>query len=453
MVIRCGLSPRLRGNHQFPRALERRIGSIPAPAGEPCGSARAGRARRVYPRACGGTGGAGNGVWDGRGLSPRLRGNLADHRLRRPVPRSIPAPAGEPRSCWSGRARMWVYPRACGGTKQAVEAVQGRLGLSPRLRGNLAIGPSTSPTSRSIPAPAGEPNFVGTLPGRWSVYPRACGGTPFKRRRQTAVRGLSPRLRGNLSVDEQTLPCVGSIPAPAGEPPLVELATFLGRVYPRACGGTPFVVESPMSYRGLSPRLRGNLRHTDADTTTRRSIPAPAGEPRTLAKDPAPARVYPRACGGTTLRRPRQKSPAGLSPRLRGNLGILSFLTQQDRSIPAPAGEPRFWPLIVNVVSVYPRACGGTRVSLVNVPAILGLSPRLRGNHDAGAISDDAFGSIPAPAGEPLPRIVYGGLGRVNSIDDDCIYGTRSRAQLRRARPAQLSDMSSAHSSKWSFAT
>ena len=52
--------------------------------------------------------------------------------------------------------------------------------------------------------------------------------------------------------------CVGSIPAPAGEPYPDKPACQPGRVYPRACGGTrprPPVIHLAL---GLSPRLRGN---------------------------------------------------------------------------------------------------------------------------------------------------------------------------------------------------
>ena len=52
------------------------------------------------------------------------------------------------------------------------------------------------------------------------------------------VGGLSPRLRGNLMATLATLVVSRSIPAPAGEPTLVNLAAVRREVYPRACGGT-----------------------------------------------------------------------------------------------------------------------------------------------------------------------------------------------------------------------
>ena len=76
----------------------------------------------------------------------------------------------------------------------------GGRGLSPRLRGNLAVGPGGVPAVRSIPAPAGEPP---ELERAWLiswVYPRACGGTiPFWQPDNQAD-GLSPWLIVNTGV-------------------------------------------------------------------------------------------------------------------------------------------------------------------------------------------------------------------------------------------------------------
>ena len=92
--------------------------------------------------------------------------------------RSIPACAGEPTGTCITRRLMRVYPRVCGGT------------------GGHATDQER--VVRSIPACAGEPATATPGPG--------------------AMSGLSPRVRGNLSLS-----------APASLPL---------RVYPRVCGGT-----------------------------------------------------------------------------------------------------------------------------------------------------------------------------------------------------------------------
>ena len=91
---------------------------------------------------------------------------------------SIPASAGEPSSVPDARKIHGVYPRECGGTPPVSIIRQPGKGLSPRVRGNL---PQLSPLSlapRSIPASAGEPNRRESVRHSQSVYPRECGGTP-----------------------------------------------------------------------------------------------------------------------------------------------------------------------------------------------------------------------------------------------------------------------------------
>ena len=172
-----GLSPRVRGNQRLnlPDADNRR--SIPACAGEPTLAFRAGIARAVYPRVCGGTGAVTRLVVSQSGLSPRVRGNPGQEELLLRQNGSIPACAGEPILILVSPRQPPVYPRVCGGTDGTSGATRLRVGLSPRVRG------------------AHNPAVV-------------TGG----------VCGLSPRVRGNrIPVDAGTS-TTGSIPACAGEP-------------------------------------------------------------------------------------------------------------------------------------------------------------------------------------------------------------------------------------------
>ena len=215
--------------------------------------------------------------------------------------------------------------------------------------------------------------------------------------------GLSPRLRGNRWCRYCQPRPAGSIPAPAGEPLRKRLHIEHMEVYPRACGGTIEVGHAIPLPSGLSPRLRGNPPQGSGQSSVRRSIPAPAGEPpaetTTLTQTP----VYPRACGGTHLTSYDQKIAYGLSPRLRGNRVHVGVGVGASGSIPAPAGEPLSITTKLDSGRVYPRACGGTVVSVLGAFPVGGLSPRLRGNRIYNTGSGDLIGSIPAPAGEPLP--------------------------------------------------
>ena len=73
-----------------------------------------------------------------------------------------------------------------------------------------------------------------------------------------------------------------------------------------------------------------------------------------------PSGVYPRVCGGTMRARRIWPWSAGLSPRVRGNLGCHLAATKFWGSIPACAGEPSAAYRRRVCTTVYPRVCGGT---------------------------------------------------------------------------------------------
>ena len=152
------------------------------------------------------------------------------------------------------------------------------------------------------------------------VYPRACGGTFGGPIYEAKKSGLSPRLRGNVGFDSGSAGCKGSIPALAGERRPETQAIYTIRVYPRACGGTSVRSLSGDILMGLSPRLRGNARVQTAKRVLFGSIPALAGERQHSSHLPALHVVYPRACGGTSSSVNQRPCRRGLSPRLRGNV-------------------------------------------------------------------------------------------------------------------------------------
>ena len=401
VLPRAGLSPRVRGNLYRLRWRRADQGSIPACAGEPLRRPAARRHGQVYPRVCGGTPGLPRERSTRGGLSPRVRGNRPRPRAVRPGRRSIPACAGEPpqRPPIAGSAR--VYPRVCGGTMAYAHASRTKSGLSPRVRGNPALGAQHAPDRGSIPACAGEPRHLPDLPEPPGVYPRVCGGTRIAAWAWLFKAGLSPRVRGNHANAVAVVVGDGSIPACAGEPSRSGPPSTTSRVYPRVCGGTRSVWSRLSGAPGLSPRVRGNRRAASPPACNPGSIPACAGEPSGRLAGGARSRVYPRVCGGTSEVRIAQPRVIGLSPRVRGNPLALIGQALLDGSIPACAGEPSFFDVRDEPQGVYPRVCGGTNLRVALPPAPSGLSPRVRGNRPVRAPARALPGSIPACAGEP----------------------------------------------------
>ena len=103
----------------------------------------------------------------------------------------------------------------------------------------------------------------------------------------------------------------------------------------------------------------------------------------------------------------------GLSPRVRGNHNRTHREIAMIRSIPARAGEPRSASGRSSHSRVYPRACGGTEQFKAAGYQMLGLSPRVRGNRDDFREYYPHGGSIPARAGEPTKATSVQCRGRV----------------------------------------
>ena len=253
---------------------------------------------------------------------------------------SIPACAGEP-----------SYPMA------HRNIVRAYVGLSPRVRGNLAQVMASNRIARhqarSIPACAGEPDTTAcSVPGHSERSIPACAGEPARVMRTLASSYRSiPACAGEPSCCDllPLLPLCGSIPACAGEPsprsPFISVTRIW--VYPRVCGGTghsasghlddagsiPACAGEPAGHGAglhrkihqLSPRVRGNL-HTDTSCLPG-SIPACAGEP-SLPPGKSRGRYRSKrsipACAGEPPCRyaGHRFDDLGLSPRVRGNLSV-----------------------------------------------------------------------------------------------------------------------------------
>ena len=111
-------------------------GSIPASAGERLMRLGHGIWWWVYPRERGGTSEQWKRLSLALGLSPRARGNDRDLRDRGRRLGSIPASAGERASSYCPGGTSGVYPRERGGTTVTCVIGGGVWGLSPRARGN-----------------------------------------------------------------------------------------------------------------------------------------------------------------------------------------------------------------------------------------------------------------------------------------------------------------------------
>ena len=123
--------------------------------------------------------------------------------------------------------------------------------------------------------------------------------------------------------------------------------------------------------------------------------------------------VYPRPCGEAEYFTTADEIGEGLSPPVRGSLGVQCGYMDPARSIPARAGKPSRSPGMAAPGTVYPRPCGEAPVRHLGGEATdgvsyagpnYGLSPPVRGslpNHRGCRVH---VRSIPARAGKPSTR-------------------------------------------------
>ena len=175
----------------------------------------------------------------------------------------------------------------------------GRIGLSPRVRGNLRRVPHRRIRAWSIPACTGKPCVLPTAPRENPVYPRVYGETNPIDPKLLAINGLSPRVRGNHCGSGAWSVQIGSIPACTGKPTPASESDTYRPVYPRVYGETRSLNDSAIGRSGLSPRVRGNPYSHIRLLPNYGSIPACTGKPYLCHTRLRPIWVYPRVYGET----------------------------------------------------------------------------------------------------------------------------------------------------------
>ena len=256
----------------------------------------------------------------------------------------------------------------------------------------------------AIPARAEKPFSPGAAASTERVYPRPRGEAHRRAGRHGSGRGLSPPTWGSPPPHHHSQLPVGCIPAPAPVAPLppqvsprsvtfsmARSVTFSmaidtlnrsqgQRVYPRPCGGAGLVVLPMKLNAGLSPSVRGSHGFRSHLSLPHRSIPARAGEPGRARRCASACRVYPRPCQGAPSFQRTIHHNSGLSPPVRGSLGPDGAGRVREGSIPARAGEPLPRGSTDLNNRVYPRPCGGALASRVATALKAGLSPPVRGS-------------------------------------------------------------------------
>ena len=167
------------------------------------------------------------------------------------------------------------------------------------------------------------------------------GESPVSRAKRRRADGLSPRVRGILTVDACASPLNGSIPACTGNPSALSARAFELWVYPRVYGESDHLTAVRQRAMGLSPRVRGIRLRPRHRQSASGSIPACTGNPWTARRCSPRLEVYPRVYGESLDPKKHYTGEGGLSPRVRGILFGLGDEQPRSRSIPACTGNPQ----------------------------------------------------------------------------------------------------------------
>ena len=402
--LSTGSSPRWRGTRCPPvrDRLEDRF--IPALAGNARYSAIARYVAPVHPRAGGERVGRGRMPSSHIGSSPRWRGTRDTARPLRSLDRFIPALAGNAgvrRSRWTPPS---VHPRAGGERLNTADVISRFPGSSPRWRGTRLVGSVLRSRLRFIPALAGNAALKTGEFGCISVHPRAGGERHEYFLRGHLASGSSPRWRGTQDLRLAVFGLLRFIPALAGNATASTATASSSSVHPRAGGERVPTSALVCPLVGSSPRWRGTQGRGQTRARVLRFIPALAGNAPPVSGPMPLGSVHPRAGGERSSAASTARVFGGSSPRWRGTLERLAVHLDDDRFIPALAGNARRTGFSSGQSPVHPRA-GGERLDIVRFFGTeSGSSPRWRGTPVSAPNSGPCPRFIPALAGNATTR-------------------------------------------------
>ena len=307
-------------------------------------------------------------VYRATGSSPRVRGTPENRRIHVRRLGIIPACAGNTNARKRWRCVRRDHPRVCGEhLTQHVEAVEAA-GSSPRVRGTLSRASTATSWSRIIPACAGNTCRSGNAAPSRRDHPRVCGehnliksfvdgktgssprvrGTPRTNRPHNLMPGIIPACAGNTQslllfgcriVDAEVVDEFGIIPACAGNTHCMTPTSAVSWDHPRVCGEHVITSANKAEASGSSPRVRGTLRIVRRFSTCQGIIPACAGNTGRSSCAAPGLGDHPRVCGEHIALVPAEPVVVGSSPRVRGTQFSTGLSTENTGIIPACAGN------------------------------------------------------------------------------------------------------------------
>ena len=318
-----------------------------------------------------------------------------------------------------------VHPRVGGEQVQAPTCGARLIGSSPRGRGTGPREVDQLLERRFIPAWAGNSHRrINGLHVR-PVHPRVGGEQFLSCLPKSRLFGSSPRGRGTAGLDAMHHTWQRFIPAWAGNSTPRRSRSRASAVHPRVGGEQRRHQPVQPGSGGSSPRGRGTVGHQQRITARvhpsrsggssprgrgtvhagihysddERFIPAWAGNSCARRRTIRAAAVHPRVGGEQPLPFLRNACKLGSSPRGRGTAPPACRIVHAARFIPAWAGNSPMLVISLHPAAVHPRVGGEQSLSPAPLELVFGSSPRGRGTGRQTCLRSCGLRFIPAWAG------------------------------------------------------
>ena len=317
-VEQKGSSPHARGTLAALTTICEPSGIIPACAGNTSASQAETELRRDHPRMRGEHTPLVSATVDHAGSSPHARGTpVLDSRLDKRLG-IIPACAGNTPRQWRWCPCRRDHPRMRG--EHAAGWIRDKVGegSSPHARGTLMLATTSVERQGIIPACAGNTDWQPRLACNAGDHPRMRGEHTAPGPDSVSVQGSSPHARGTLPPYVSHKPSTGIIPACAGNTCVPWLTPVRVGDHPRMRGEHNSASMILSTRKGSSPHARGTPRSGHAMMRLPGIIPACAGNTCWLGVLPVVWRDHPRMRGEHTVSSITHFLPQGSSPHARG---------------------------------------------------------------------------------------------------------------------------------------